>query len=75
MRIRVSREWQVAALPEAKLQLGQVFDVPSRLALYLGALHCIERLPPTSSGHAADVNRNWNGPFRSETDARPIDDE
>lgn len=46
MRVKVSRNWSIDGVPEARLDIGQVFDVSCRLAMYLFALHCIEAVEP-----------------------------
>ena len=56
MRIRITRPWRIRDVPFATLDVGNIFDVPSSLAMYLRAMGCAE--PSTDSPSvAATVKR------------------
>ena len=42
MRIRITRPWRIRDVPFATLDVGNIFDVPASLAMYLRALGCAE---------------------------------
>ena len=42
MRIRITRPWRMSDVPFAALDVGNIFDVPPALAMYLRATGCAQ---------------------------------
>ena len=56
MRIRITRPWRIRGVPFATLDVGNIFDVPPSLAMYLRAMGCAEPVKD-SQPVAATVKR------------------
>ena len=43
MRIRITRTWEVAGFPSARLRAGDMLEMPARVAVYFFAMGCAVR--------------------------------
>ena len=67
MFVRITRTWCSSALPLAKLDAGQTFDVSATVAMYLFALRCAEPVaaPEDCDTAAPTAGRDQRHPSRA----------